>query len=376
MAQAKVTLNELMIAVRELTFDRFIIPAFAIKQMPGYSVSIIPIKKVKRPTSFADGGRADAEFEQGIPIEGDTVIDGGNAETIGIPDYNDETASYTGTLQGELTRINSDVQQPSEGGYIEIKKAGETDEEPIALYFSEYPTLEDLMNAFIEEEIIVAYTPYFRGQESSNTLIKVTNRNLDEDFTAFRRYFFSDEEIKEAIRWYYLRVLDIRDVVLTDEIIGKLIRPSEKHMAIWVAYHLVEKRRLYENAANAIGQSFTDGSDYAGSSDASIGVGTTTTVNIGSVFSITEDPSQGYFYEDFNRVGSDNVWGDRYSFWYKLMLYLRDLLETQFGDYSLRKDNVIPGWISLQRELDFRSYFDSYPFTLSPLSRGILSKTP
>lgn len=33
MAQSKVTLNEVMMAVRELTFDRFIIPAFAIKQM-------------------------------------------------------------------------------------------------------------------------------------------------------------------------------------------------------------------------------------------------------------------------------------------------------------------------------------------------------
>jgi hypothetical protein len=33
MAQSKVTLNEIMKAVRELTFDRFIIPAFAIKQI-------------------------------------------------------------------------------------------------------------------------------------------------------------------------------------------------------------------------------------------------------------------------------------------------------------------------------------------------------
>ena len=133
---------------------------------------------------------------------------------------------------------------------------------------------------------------------------------------------------------------------------------------------------MYENAAGAIGQSFTDGSDYNGSTDMSNSAGTTTTVQIGSVFSVTEDPSKGYFYEDYNRVGSDNVWGDRYSFWYRLMLYLRDLLENTFGDYSLRKDNVIPGYISLQRELDFREYFDSYPFVLSPLSRGIISKTP
>lgn len=326
MAQSKVTLNEIMTAVRELTFDRFIIPAFAIKQM-GENF-YVDIDKTFVPET-------DGETEEAI--KGKLTI------------Y--KVADTTDTETEEPTR-----------------------ETIIELSFNDYPTLEDIMNALIEANVIVAYTPYFRGTEPSTVLIQVKDRELTDDFTAFRRYFFSDEEIKDMISWYYFVVLDIKDVELTDEIVGKLVRPSEKHLAIWVSYYLVDKRRLYENAANAIGQTFTDGSDYTGSSDTT--AGTVTTVQIGSVFNITEDPNTGYFYEDFNRVGSDNVWGDRYSFWYRLMMYLRDLLETQFGDYSLRKDNVIPGWISLQRELDFRSYYDSYPFQLSPLSRGILSKTP
>lgn len=326
MAQSKVTLNEIMTAVRELTFDRFIIPAFAIKQMgENFYVDI------------------DKTF---------------------VPETDGDTEEV---IKGKLTIYK--VADTTETESEEIEK-----ELIVELSFNDYPTLEDIMNALIEANVVVAYTPYFRGTEPSTALIQVKGKELTEDFTAFRRYFFSDEEIKEMIRWYYWVVLDIKDVELTDEIVGKLVRPSEKHLAIWVSYYLVDKRRLYENAANAIGQTFTDGSDYTGSSDTT--AGTVTTVQIGSVFNITEDPNTGYFYEDFNRVGSDNVWGDRYSFWYRLMLYLRDLLETQFGDYSLRKDNVIPGYISLQRELDFRSYYDSYPFTLSPLSRGILSKTP
>lgn len=304
MSQNAVTLNEVMMAVRELTFDRFIIPAFAIKQVAGGKVSV-------------------------------------------NPPSNDNVGSLVVTI-GSTAHTYS---------------------------FDEHPTMDSLMDAMIGDGIVVAYTPYYRGVEVSSALIKVTDRSLNTDnFTAFRRYFFSDEEIKSMIEWYYLRVLDISNVEINDNLIGKLVRPSEKHMAIWVAYHLVDKRRLYEAAAGAIGQSFTDGSDYESSSDSA---GTITTVQIGSVFSITEEPDEeGFFYEDFNRVGSDNVWGDRYSFWYKLMLYLRGLLEDTFGDYSLRKDNVIPGYISLTRELDFRSYYDSYPFTLSPLSRGILSKTP
>lgn len=326
MAQSKVTLNEVMMAVRELTFDRFIIPAFAIKQM---------------------GANFYLDIDKTFSPETD-----GDIEEV---------------IKGKLTiyKVTDTAETESEEPTKELI---------VELAFNDYPTLEDIMNALIEANVVVAYTPYFRGTEPSTSLIQVKDKELTEDFTAFRRYFFSDEEIEEMTRWYYFVVLDIKDVDLTDETIGKLIRPSEKHLAIWVSYYLVDKRRLYENAAKAIGQTFTDGSDYTGSSDTT--TGTVTTVQIGSVFNITEDPNTGYFYEDFNRVGSDNVWGDRYSFWYRLMLYLRDLLESQFGDYSLRKDNVIPGYISLQRELDFRSYYDSYPFTLSPLSRGILSKTP
>lgn len=322
MSQQKVTLNEIMTAVRELTFDRFIIPALAIKAM---------------------GENHFLEVDRNY-----------------VPETEEEN------------------EEPVNGKFTIFKEADTEEKERkniVELPFNDYPTLEELMNALIEAGIVVAYTPYFRGAEPSTSLIQVNRRELTEDVTCFRRYFFSDEEIESAIKWYYWRVLDIKDVELTDEIIGKLQRPSEKHLAIWVSYYLVDKRRLYENAANAIGQSFTDGSDYTDSTDTNV-AGTTTTVQIGSVFSVSEDPSKGYFYEDYNRVGSDNVWGDRYSFWYRLMLYLRDLLETQFGDFSLRKDNVIPGYISLQRELDFRSYYDSYPFTLSPLSRGILSKTP
>lgn len=344
MAQSKVTLNEIMTAVRELTFDRFIIPAFVIKQMgQGYFVNV---DKTYMPVSDAE--------EQ--PVEPIVDEDG----SISVP-------STGVTLPGKLTIFKKKDLSDTEITEDNIETI-------VEFAFNDYPTLEDLMNAFISAGIVVAYTPYFRGQESVYSLIPINNKELTEDFTAFRRYFFSDDEIKSMIEWYYFRVLDIKDVELSDEITGKLVRPSEKHMAIWVSYYLVDKRRLYENAAKAIGQTFTDGSDYTGSSDTT--AGTVTTVQIGSVFNITEDPMTGYFYEDFNRVGSDNVWGDRYSFWYRLMLYLRDLLETQFGDYTLRKDNVIPGYISLQRELDFRSYYDSYPFTLSPLSRGILSKTP
>lgn len=324
MAQSKVTLKEIMVAVRELTFDRFIIPAFAIKQM-GKDVYI----------------DIDPSFK---PVSEEPVEPGR------LRIFKKETSIDPDTETEEI------IEKPI-----------------VELLFADYPEVDDILNQLIDQGIVIAYTPYYRSEEPSASLIKTTFE-LTEDRTIFRRYFFADEEIIDVIQWYYYTVLRIPNAEINDELVGLLKRPSERHLSVWVAYQLVDKRRMYEAAANSIGQSFTDGSDYTGSSGSSSP--TSTTVQIGSVFSITEDAQQGYFYEDFNRVGSDNTWGDRYSFWYKLMLYLRNILEEHFGDYRLRKDNVIPGYISLQRELDFREYFDSYPFTLSPLSRGILSKTP
>lgn len=314
---AQVTLNEIITAVRELTFDRFIIPAFAIKAKGGdFSLTI------------------DNKWDPSVEFPGETSL----------------------------------------GRLCITQTVGEIVDNIVTLPFFSHPTMESILNALIESEIVIAYTPYFKGTEPSTSLLKVTNKKLDTDYTSFRRYFFSDVEIEEKIKWYYLKVLDIPNVLLTEDVIAQLQRPSEQHMAIWVAYQLVDKRRLYENAALNIGQSFTDGSDYAGSMGGSSP--SATTVQIGSVFSVTENASEGFFQEDFSRVGSENIFGDRYSFWFKLSLYLRQLLEETFGDYSLRKTNVLVGNTELVRDLDFRSYYDSYPFTLSPLSRGIISKTP
>ena len=207
------------------------------------------------------------------------------------------------------------VPEETIAGCLTIKKADKTE---LTLPFQKYQTMEEVMNALQAAGIIVAFTPYFRGVEPSTALIALKERDINENITLFRRYFFSDEEIIGILRDYYCQVLDFHSVFfnqreIDDDLVGRLIRPSERHMALWVAYHIVEKRRLYEQAAAAIGQSFTDGSDYVGS-DVSQSMGTTTTTQIGSVFTITEDPSKGFFYEDFNRVGSDNVLGDRYSF--------------------------------------------------------------
>lgn len=310
---SNVTVDEIITSIRELTFDRFVIPAFVIKQMLGYTVSIV------RTTQDASG-------------------------SLTIHKVSDENN-------------NNDI----------------------VADFSVHKTLDELMDFLISKNVIVAYSAFFRDRVSVEELLPCKDRDIsNDDLTVFRKYFFLDTDVKEMIVRYYWRVLDcigVQDITsITDDLVGKLKRPSEQHLVLWVAYWIVDKRRMYEMAAKKLGLSFTDGTDYDSVSDA--GNSINTTVNIGSVFTITENTGDGDTAEDFYLVGSDNIWGDKYSFWYRLQCYLRDLLEQMFGDHSLRKDQVIQGYVELTRELDFRSYYDSYPFTLSPLSRGITSKTP
>ena len=129
MAQDKVTLNEIMTAVREITFDRFIIPAFALKEMgEGFFVSI------------------DKTYTPEVN-EGEDVIKG----KLVISKLNEES----------------------------------TKEPIVELCFWEYQTLESIMDALINAGIVVSYTPYFRGTELSTNLIQVTEKELTESFTAF-----------------------------------------------------------------------------------------------------------------------------------------------------------------------------------------------
>lgn len=295
------TQADIIQAVRELSFDRFIIPGIAFKAIAGKAISIDPELLVIHTL----GNQADVFYSADL-----NVLD----------------------------------------------------------------TFDKLTDDLLQNEIIFAYTPYYSGVEKCANLIPVTNQSIASDYTAYKRYFFSDASILELIRYYYLSVLNIRlDIVDLETWIPKIIYPNENHLTLKVAYWVVDKRRLSEVAAQQVGLTYTDGSAYTSSELP----GSTTeriTVQIGSVFTLEENPHNGELTEKFNVLGSDNVLGDKYSFWYRLSLYLRSKLEEQFEDYSLRPNEVISSDSMLDRfDLNFRSYFDSYPFRFSPISRGIIA---
>jgi hypothetical protein len=239
------------------------------------------------------------------------------------------------------------------------------------------PTLSDMVDALIDAGIVVATSGYFIGDELASCLRPGQLTVVGQDTTLMRRNFFPDATVRRIIVDYYARVLHLRLLPPTLSIPDSLATSIQDmteynlgHMCLWVAYHLIEKRRLYETSNEMLGQS--NWSDGTGSFNSGGQPKTSTTVTVGSVFSMTDDNTSGYIDAEFDRIGSLNTLGDAYSFWYRLQVDLRSRLETRYGDFSLRPDDVMMGKIILEKPLNYFAYYDSYPYTLSPLSRGIL----
>lgn len=252
----------------------------------------------------------------------------------------------------------------------------------VELLFATYPTLGELVNALISNShgYAVSYAASFISGDACSTLLLLTDRDITIPVAISRTVFFSDSKIIELVKMYMQQILSMSCTEvdnMTDAqlntFIQTLIGERPKHMCLWVAWWLVDYRRMYEMAGMSLGQSTFSNTGTntligAYSSNAAVDV------TIGDVFRLSEQQNAGNNEGQTPwQVGADNVLGDADTFWYKLQLWIRSTVEQMFGDYSLRKDTVMVGIIDLQVDQNFYAYFDNYPYTISPLSREILS---
>lgn len=249
------------------------------------------------------------------------------------------------------------------------------------LDFVSYPTLASIFTALSgsSENYALSYGASFIGSEPSDSLLPVIDNSISSIYSVTRKYFFSDAVILKELRYYGIFYCFWKCGGTDQEIIDWLAAiecPRDYHATLYVAYHILEKRRLYELAAQSLGQSTMSVTGEGSLVSAAPG-GTSITVSVGSVFNLSDDPNT-LVQDDknFNAVGSDNLFGDWGSYWYRLQSWTRDRLELLFGDFSLRKDQAIPGQIILEKNTNYYAYFDSYPYTLSPYVRGLYSGTP
>lgn len=247
----------------------------------------------------------------------------------------------------------------------------------ITALFSTYDTLKELTDYLISQGIVLAYGGYYRDSSPCTSLLNRTSSPLTQDSFVLTKNFYSTEAITNQVISYFNVTLKYIDAVNSSNLQDYLTPLTEKsltHLCLHTAISLVDMRRMYEAGNIAFGQYFSDGSGTMFTGPYSM-AGDSINVNIGQVFSLSEDDSTAAMSgnDNWNMAGSEIFFGDKNSFWYRLFCWLRDRLEHKFEDYEFRTNVGITSKAILDRPLNFRSYFDSYPFTLSPYTRQIIN---
>ena len=303
------TKSEAILAVKELSFDRFIVPVAILKVPNPFAISITE----ERALNFV---------------------------------------------------VNGDSENPALS--IDLKDMGK---------------LSSLLAYLVKEKVEFAYKYSYSMYDMADDLLPI--EPTSGQVLLHKRNFFNDSFVESQLLQFYRRKYAERTSqrVLTEKDLDKVIEWFDdpilfEQSLIWAAAKLVNERRLNESASEMIGEQFSDGSGYGGAlNGGTTGPGSNNiTIGIGDAIKITEDGGSGYFDKNFAAIGSENVLGDKYSFWFKLFLSLRERLELEYGDFSLRTSNVMVTDTVLDRPEALRAYFDSYPFTLSTITRGIITK--
>ena len=226
------------------------------------------------------------------------------------------------------------------------------------------------------------FWPTLITSDPPTTLVETYLANLKDDEPAaiYRKSFFDDDHYRNLLERYFQYYYS-RGFRLSESIEVNIMGLPEKmvdHMMLWVSFYAVEDRRAYEMAGQGL-MGGADNLDLSTGFSSLIGGNNSLTseleVQIGSVFTMREKPGGAGDSRDnkVGQVGADNVLGDDANFWYRLQGHIRKRFEDIYRDYALRSNQVLEGVEELDpaTQMNYMAFFDSYPYQLSPYSRGI-----
>lgn len=268
---------------------------------------------------------------------------------------------------------------------------------PVNYAFTSYTTLESLFEALVGAGYVVAQLPYYRrDMVTSGSFYKKssTSLNLQDQYLTCTAYY-SDDDIKLLLLEYLKQIL--KKTIAIDDLSSEIdtiasIETGQsifRHMTLCVALWMVSYRRLLEYAATAVPVIYSDGTGISAESEPPAlfsfnsmeNRGDSMSVQIGGVFNLNDVQPEGdnsaaqingsALYGGVGMPGTELHFGDENGFWYRYFCYLRAKLENEFGDYNFRNESGVWGTSTLKRDLNFRAYFDSWPFTIAPSLRGI-----
>lgn len=241
--------------------------------------------------------------------------------------------------------------------------------------FSEVPKLYHLMNKLNEITGILAtpgpeYVPTDYCKSLVNINASVTAGEEPTSFVVSRKNFFSQEIIEEIMSEFFASFLPYDGVPkFVDNLFSYLSYFDRQRMILWVAYYLIDRRRMMMASASELMRLNGTG-DSCGSF---INTNKSVTTSVGDVFSVTESNSESGKGLD----GFTSLWGDKYSYLTKLQLWIRDRLEKQFKDFSLRDNVMINQSFGIYKQWESSAWVDT--LRLSSLSRDLLlpdNRTP
>ena len=236
----------------------------------------------------------------------------------------------------------------------------------VAYPYTELKKFYDLTKKLVDLGI-TDYTilPEFVSVEEVKYIVEPTSEELDAtSFTLRREHYFSTNTIDSIIEEFFAYYNPYDGVPKTTfQLFNSLDYFGRKKMIFWVAYYLVDKKRMYYASSEQM-------IDLANSS-----VGTTfkntkesLTTKVGEVFTATETID-----EDGKGLGGfTSLWGDKYSYYTKLQLYIRDRFERQFKDFSLRDDAMICQTFTIEKNWEHSAWIN----TMNPSSATLEIMNP
>jgi hypothetical protein len=245
--------------------------------------------------------------------------------------------------------------------------------------FSQYEKVSDIFEALLvtAPEIGVALTASYVGDDPSSSLVKFAQKPISgtSRIALYRRYGVPEVEVIQLISdyaiYYYRKQCSCAEAA--DIFISKLKCPSDRHLTIWLAYHLVDKLRAFFAAQeleivwtndeegfcaiNAAGQGFIKKGSLS--------------ISVADVFSFSDEETKPPV-EKVEQAGNINFWGDD-GFWYRLQMKLRGMFEKLFFDFSLQPSQVVFSQMMMDKDATLFAWFDSFPYEISTLTQEIIN---
>tara|TARA_Y100000034_G_scaffold29728_1_gene36150 strand:+ start:27894 stop:28871 length:978 start_codon:yes stop_codon:yes gene_type:complete len=182
---------------------------------------------------------------------------------------------------------------------------------------------------------------------------------VDGELILTRENYFSTPVIEKLMEDFCFDYLDFLGIPRTlSTIFGGLEYYTKRKMIYWVAYYLIDRKRM--NFASAQEMMRLNGDDECNSSGELINKNEEITTKIGDSFTVRESINE----EGKGVEGFTSLWGDQYSYLTKLQLWIRHRFEKQFKDFSLRDDCLITQSFFLEKGWEPSAYFDTINYSI------------